>query len=230
MNFSSPTDKRAVLYLRVSTEDQHLENQRGELVQLTRARGLDIVHVYEEKISAVKERPALREMLLQAHRGSFSCLVIWSLDRLGRSMVQNLQMVIELDRIGVQVVSVREPWLDTSGPVRSLLIAIFSWVAEQERLRISERTKAGLERARRQGKQIGRPKATINLPAALALRGMGLSIREMARELKIGASTLHRLLAAADTLGSGTSHPVPMGSSATDPDPRLQVPEIKEAA
>jgi DNA invertase Pin-like site-specific DNA recombinase len=114
--------------------------------------------------------------------------------------------------------------------VRSLLIAIFSWVAEQERLRISERTKAGLERSRRQGKQIGRPKATINLPAALALRGMGLSIRQMARELKIGASTLHRLLAAADSLGSSTMHPVPMTSSQTASNPEIQVPENREAA
>src|SRR5437016_2633180 len=103
--------------------------------------------------------------------------------------------VLELDRIGIQVVSVREPWLDTSGPVRSLLIAIFSWCAEQERLRLIERTRAGLDRARRQGKRIGRPKATIDLERARALRAQGKSLREAAMALGVGTSTLHRLLA-----------------------------------
>jgi putative DNA-invertase from lambdoid prophage Rac len=220
------TGKRAALYLRVSTGMQETENQRPDILQVVRTRGLEIVQIFDEKMSAAKERPEFKKMLLAAHRGSFDCLVIWSLDRFGRSMVGNLQAVIELDRIGVQVISVREQWLDTSGPVRSLLIAIFSWVAEQERLRISERTKAGLERARRQGKQIGRPKATINMPVALALRDRGLSIRQMARELKIGASTLHRLLAAADTLQTATFQAVPDGS----PVPIVQPCEIKQAA
>jgi len=109
-------------------------------------------------------------------------------------MVGNLQAVLELDRIGVQVVSVREPWLDTGGPVRSLLIAIFSWCAEQERERLIERTKAGLERARRQGRRIGRPRALVDVAKALALRNEGKSIREAAVVLGVGAATLHRAL------------------------------------
>ena len=74
-------------------------------------------------------------MLKDARRGKFAVLVIWALERFGRSMIGNLSDVLELDRIGVTVVSARETWLDTGGPVRSLLIAIFSWVAEQERAR-----------------------------------------------------------------------------------------------
>jgi putative DNA-invertase from lambdoid prophage Rac len=72
---------------------------------------------------------------------------LWALDRFHRSMLGSVQDVLELDRLGVPILSVREAWLDTSGPVRSLLIAIFGWVAEQERARLIERTKAGLERA-----------------------------------------------------------------------------------
>jgi hypothetical protein len=72
-------------------------------------------------------------------------------------MVSNLQAVLDLDRCGVQVVSIREPWLDTGSAVRPLLIAIFGWVAEQERVTIVARTKAGLERARRSGARLGRP-------------------------------------------------------------------------
>jgi hypothetical protein len=103
-------------------------------------------------------------------RGRFDVLVVWSIDRFGRSMVGNIRTALELDRLGIEVISVREPWLDTRGPVRELLIAIFSWGAEQERRCLVERTHARLERARRQGKRIGRPPAAINVTAARALR------------------------------------------------------------
>jgi DNA invertase Pin-like site-specific DNA recombinase len=143
----------AALYLRVSKSDgsQSVENQRPEVEQLARARGFDVVTIYEEQASAAKHRPQYEQMLNDARRGKFGVLVVWALDRFGRSMVGNLSDVLELDRISATVVSVRESWLDTGGPVRSLLIAIFSWVAEQDRARLVERTKAGLEQARRRG-------------------------------------------------------------------------------
>jgi DNA invertase Pin-like site-specific DNA recombinase len=103
-------------------------------------------------------------MLKDARRGKFQVLVVWALDRFGRSMVGNLRDVLELDRLGVQVVSVRESWLDTGSPVRTLLIAIFSWVAEQERSRLIERTKAGVAAARRRGARLGRPRAPEFVP------------------------------------------------------------------
>lgn len=123
-----------------------------------------------------------------------SMLVVWSLDRFGRSMVGNLQAVLELDRSGVEVVSVREPWLDTGGPVRALLIAIFGWVAEQERAQIVERTKAGIERARRKGIRIGRPERAIDMRRAQALRDQGLSFAAVAKWLRVPKATLYRAL------------------------------------
>jgi DNA invertase Pin-like site-specific DNA recombinase len=134
-------------------------------------------------------------MLEDARRGVFSVLVVWALDRFGRSMVGNLQAVLELDRIGVQVVSVREPWLDTGGPVRSLLVAIFSWVAEQERARLGERTRAGLDRARARGIRLGRPPATFTRKQLRVVRSElanGISLRALAKRLRVPASTLHR--------------------------------------
>jgi putative DNA-invertase from lambdoid prophage Rac len=150
---------RAAIYLRVSKANgsQTVENQRPEVEQIARARGLAIVHVYEEQASAVKHRPQYERMMRDAKKGSFNTLVVWALDRFGRSMTGNLTDVLELDRVGVTVVSVRESWLDTGSPVRSLLIAIFSWVAEQERARLIERTKAGLEQARRRGPRSAAP-------------------------------------------------------------------------
>lgn len=194
-----PSPLRAALFLRISTDAQHLDCQRPEVVALARQRGYEVVEVYEEIVSSVaKVRPAHDRMRLDAHKGKFDVVVVWALDRLGRSMTGNLQAVLDLDRLGVQLVSVREPWLDTSGPVRPLLIAIFGWVAEQERLRIVERTKAGIENARRAGKTIGRPRVTIDLDRAVKLRRDGRSLRQMARALGIGASTLHRALTAHD--------------------------------
>jgi DNA invertase Pin-like site-specific DNA recombinase len=88
--------------------------------------------------------------------------------------------VLALDEIGVKVVSVREAWLDTVGPVRSLLVAIFSWVAETERNRLGERVRAGLDRARKDGKKLGRPRVSVDLAKAQALRDAGQSLRQVA--------------------------------------------------
>ena len=184
---------RCAYYVRVSSDTQHLGNQRPDLDRLTATRGFDVTSIFEEKMSAAKARPQFEKMMAAAREGRFNVLAIWSLDRLGRSMTGNLQTVLELDRLGVQVVSVREGWLDTTGPVRSLLVAIFGWVAEQERAQIVSRVRAGIERARREGKQLGRPSADVDLDEALRLRRRGLSIRDAARKLHVGSSTLHRV-------------------------------------
>jgi putative DNA-invertase from lambdoid prophage Rac len=188
-------DPNAALYLRVSTDKQSTENQQPEVEQLARARGYIIVTTYEEQASAAKHRPQYEQMLRDARRGKFEVLIVWSLDRFGRSMVGNLADVLELDRIGVTVVSVRESWLDTGSPVRSLLIAIFSWVAEQERARLIERTKAGLQAARRRGARLGRPKKRVDVDRARELRAEGKTLRQVAADLGVGAATLHRALA-----------------------------------
>src|SRR5580692_1908213 len=138
------------------------------------------------------------QMLKDARRGKFDVLVIWALDRFGRSMVGNLQDVLELDRIGVQVVSVRETWLDTGSPVRTLLIAIFSWVAEQERSRLIERTKAGVAAARKRGTRLGRPRARVDRDRLHELRAQGWSVRKIAKTLGVGSSTVQRRLLATE--------------------------------
>jgi DNA invertase Pin-like site-specific DNA recombinase len=186
----------AAIYLRVSKSDgsQSVENQRPEVEQLAKARGFEVVTTYEETMSAAKHRSTYDQMLKDARRGKFKVLLVWALDRFGRSMTGNLADVLELDRLGVQVVSIRESWLDTSSPVRPLLIAIFSWCAEQERNRLIERTKAGLAAARRRGAKIGRPRRRVDLERARELRGQGQSLRVVAKELGVGYATLCRAL------------------------------------
>lgn len=160
--------------------------------QVARAREYDVVAIYEEHENAAKRRQTHARMLDDARRGVFDVLVVWALDRFGRSMASNVRQVLELDRLGVLVVSVREPWLDTGGPVRGLLVAIFSWVAEQERHRLVERTRAGLARARREGKRLGRRRRTAGseIGRALAMRAEGRSVRAIAVALKVPRSTL----------------------------------------
>ncbi len=188
---------RAALYLRTSTDRQTVECQRPDVEQLAHARGFEVAHVYEETMSAAKHRPIFEQMLKDAKRGKFKVLVIWAIDRFGRSMVGNLQDVLELDRLGVTVVSVRETWLDTSGPVRNLLVAIFSWVAECERERLISRTKAGMLAARRRGSNIGRPRRHVDLGRARELQAEGKTLRQVAAELGVGPATLHRALSGA---------------------------------
>ncbi len=200
-------NRRAALYLRVSREDLALDNQRPELDRLASARGLDVVSVFEETGSAAKKRPEHAAMMAAAMRGKFDVVLVWSLDRFGRSMAGNIRDVISLDQAGVRLVSAREPWLDTGGPVRDLLLAIFSWVAEQERRRLIERTHAGLDRARAAGKRLGRPpRVTPKLAQAAArLRQEGRSLRAIAVALKLPERSVRRALA----LAAGAAESVP---------------------
>jgi DNA invertase Pin-like site-specific DNA recombinase len=145
--------KHAAIYLRVSTDEQTVDNQRPDLERVAEARGLAIVATYEERASAAKRRPSFDRMMTDARRGAFDVLLVWSLDRFGRSMAGNVNDALALDAVGVKIVSVREPWLDTGGPVRDLLLAIFSWVAEQELRRLVERTRAGIDGRGRWGRE-----------------------------------------------------------------------------
>lgn len=189
---------KAALYLRVSTGMQTIENQRAGVEHLAAARGHEIVDVFQEQVSATARRPEYERMMNAARRGKFRVLIIWALDRFGRSMDGNLRAVLELDRLGIQIISLSEPWLDTGGPVRDLLVAIFSWVAQQERARLIERTNAGLARARAAGKVIGRPR--VKLPADWQHRMLcwreqtgGKNFRDLAKLLGCSVGKAHAL-------------------------------------
>ncbi len=187
---------RCAIFTRVSTADQCLSNQRAVVEQLATQRGFEITAVYEEQVSGTAaKRPELERMLSDAHAGRFDTLCIWALDRLGRSMFGNLQVVLDLDKKGVNIISVQESWLALDGPVRQLLVAVFSWVAGQEKARMVERVKVGMARARREGKHLGRPRRDLDLRHALDLRGQGLSVRAVAKEMKLSPATVFRALA-----------------------------------
>ncbi len=154
---------RAALWLRVSTTQQDASNQEPELLALAVARGLEVVKTYRlEGESAYSGstgyRAQLAAVMTDARARRFDVLLVWALDRLSREgPLAVLQLVDRLGRLGVQVVSAREPWTEAPGELRELLLAIAGWVARQESVRRSERTVAGMARAKAAGAQIGRP-------------------------------------------------------------------------
>jgi putative DNA-invertase from lambdoid prophage Rac len=202
----------AALYVRVSTDKQTLENQTRELERVALQRGLTPL-VYDETVSGAKRRPRLEQVVADARAGKVGVVLVVALDRLGRSMLDVVQTVLELERYGAHVISLREPWLDGTGPTRNLLLAIFGWVAEQERAMLIARTRAGLDRARAAGARIGRPPSNpILIGAATRKVDAGASIRSAARDLGVSPTSLRRALKARQKGSQGASrasHEVP---------------------
>jgi DNA invertase Pin-like site-specific DNA recombinase len=186
--------RRAAVYLRVSSSDgrQTTENQRDEVVQLAKARGFEPM-VFEEMESAMKKRPVLDAMMGEVRAGRVEGVAIWSLDRLGRGFAC-FDLFRELSRLGIRILSVREPWTDVDGPARELLAAVMAWVSGFERQRLIERVHAGLDRAR-QGKALGRPRTSVVLlRAAAELVEGGKPVAAAAREKGISRASLYRYL------------------------------------
>lgn len=192
---------RAALLLRVSTREQTVANQLPHMRRIADARGFELVTVRVEVESRDKRRPVLEDLLREAHRGTFDVLIVWALDRLGAGTLAILGTIKKLDERGVTTVSVSETWLEMKGPVRDLLLTIFGWISEQELRRIRERTRAGLERARAEGKRLGRPSKGLAPWVIAAELAKGGGLDRVAARLGVGRATLCRQLARFRKLG-----------------------------
>jgi DNA invertase Pin-like site-specific DNA recombinase len=149
--------KRAVLYLRVSTIDrQNPETQGIELRQFAELRGYEVVQEYvDHGVSGTKvRRPALDQLLKDAHRRKFDAVLVWSCDRLARSTKHFLEVLDELNELVIQFHSQREA-IDTEGPLGRAIVVIISAIAELERSLIVERVRAGMRRAKLEGRRLG---------------------------------------------------------------------------
>ena len=174
---------RAALYARVSTELQDPSMQVSALHRYAASRGFKIVRQYQDVCSGAKDsRPALDRLMADAHKGKFDALLIWKLDRLGRSLRHLLKTVDKLGTLGVELVSTTEN-LDTTSPSGRLLFIVIGALAEFERGLISERVRAGLQRAREKGKVIGRPRVLIDLGKVREMQGRGMSFRQIAKKI-----------------------------------------------
>ena len=193
---------RAAIYARVSTKDgrQDTENQLRQLRTFAATEDWSIVHEYVDRASGKRgDREQFQKMFSAASRREFDCLLFWSLDRLSREgTVKTLNHLERLNGYGVNYRSFTEQYLDSTGMFKEAVIGILAAVAKQERVRLSERTIAGLQRAKAQGRVGGRPKTEDTEPKLLMrierLRSEGHSIRAIAVEVKKSPNTILRLL------------------------------------
>ncbi len=186
--------KRAALYMRVSTVDQHPETQLHDLRGLAAQRGFEIISEYTDKISGAKaKRPGLDQLLADARRKKFDVVMVWAFDRMARSVRHFLEVLDELNHLEIEFVSFREN-IDTGGPLGRALVVIIGAIAELERNLIIERVRAGMRRARLEGRRIGREPLNVDREALLRDRARGMSLTDLAKAYRISRTSVCRLL------------------------------------
>jgi DNA invertase Pin-like site-specific DNA recombinase len=187
--------KRTAAYFRVSTVDQNPETQKLEVRQFAAQRGYHIVEEYvDHGVSGIKvRRPALDNLLKDAHRRKFETVLVWSSDRLARSTKHFLQVLDDLNELGIQYVSQREA-IDTDGPLGRAIIVIISAIAELERSLIVERVRAGMRRAKLEGRRIGRAPLDVDRAAIVRDRVGGMSLTQTARKHGLSRASVVRLV------------------------------------
>jgi DNA invertase Pin-like site-specific DNA recombinase len=182
---------KAAIYARVSKGDgpQTTENQLLELRRIAQSQSWTIYQEYADNASGTKaDRDQLQEMLMDASRRKFDVLLVWASDRLTREGASSMMHYLgTLDGYGVRFRWYTESFLDTTGPVRDLLIAIAGWLAQQEGGKIRIRTLAG--QARAQGKHIGGPKIAVDVRRLASLRSQGCSWSQIVKQTGVSMGT-----------------------------------------
>jgi DNA invertase Pin-like site-specific DNA recombinase len=190
---------KAAIYARVSTKDkgQEVENQLRQLREFAALQGWTISREYvDHETGSVNTRIEFEAMFRDASQRRFDVLLFWALDRLSREgVLETLQHLNRLTSYGIGYRSFTEQYFDSCGIFKDAVIAIIATVAKQERIRISQRVKAGLETARAKGKSLGRPRVAVDATRIGRLRSQGRSIREIAREMGCSRSIVHKTLA-----------------------------------
>ena len=186
---------RVAIYARVSTGEQSPEMQLAELRDYCQRRGWEIVDEYvDHGISGARERrPQLDRLTSDAHQRRFDVVLVWKLDRYGRSLKHLVNALAEFEALGITFISLRDN-LDLSTPSGRLMFQIIGAMAEFERALIRERVKAGIFHARARGKHIGRPKALVDCKAVNTLRAEGKSLRAIAAMLGVPVARVRRVL------------------------------------
>ena len=184
------------IYIRVSTKEQDFENQIMQLKEYCKKQEWKIYKIYSETISGKEsQRPAFKEMMESASQKKFDTILVWALDRFTREGTERVWHYFSLlNSWGVQFISYQEPYLRTNNELaRDILISVMGALAKQERLRISERTKAGLERARASGKKIGKPAMSKKVKELIIkLREQGKSYRKICKEVYYWDTSRHK--------------------------------------
>ncbi|WP_200177388.1 recombinase family protein, partial [Ectothiorhodospira shaposhnikovii] len=190
--------KRVAIYARVSTDGQTTENQIMELRAVAERNGWNVVEEYRDHgISGAKgrdQRPALDRLMKATVRRQHDVVMVWAVDRLGRSLQDLVSFLGEVHAKGVDLY-LHQQGVDTTTPGGKALFQMLGVFAEFERSMIQERVKAGLQRAKAQGKTLGRPKVAPEIEERIkAARASGMGIRKVATTVGVGVSTVQRVL------------------------------------
>ena len=187
--------KKAAIYVRVSTPDQHVETQLYDLRKLAAQRGFEVSREYCDRgISGSKaRRPGLDAMMGDARRGQFTVLLVAAFDRVARSTKNFLEIVDELHDLEIEFISAREA-IDTSTPMGKMFVTLIGSIAELEKSILVERIRAGMRRARMEGQRLGRAPLDINRSAIVSDRLSGLSLTEVAKKHRVSRATVVRLV------------------------------------
>jgi DNA invertase Pin-like site-specific DNA recombinase len=186
---------RIAIYARVSTKDQSRELQVRDLRAFCTARRFDLVREYVDvgQSGAKDSRPELNKLMDDARKRQFDAIVVWRFDRFARSTKHLLSALEEFRSLGIQFISYQEN-IDTSSALGQALFTIVSAVAQLERDLIRERVSAGIRNARANGKQLGRPKSSVDRERILELKAQGHSLRQIAANLGVGYGTVRERL------------------------------------
>lgn len=195
--------KKAAIYVRVSTADQHVESQIYDLRELARQRGFSVIKEFEDKgISGSKaRRPGLDGLMADARRKRFEVVLVAAFDRIARNVRHFLEVLDELNHLGIEFVSLREN-IDTGSPLGRAMVVIVGAIAQVEKQAIVERVKAGMRRARIEGRQIGRAPLRVDRDAILRDRERGLSLSQVAKAHGISKASVCRILKELQGIGS----------------------------
>ena len=188
---------KVALYARVSTKDkgQDTENQLAQLREFAAKQSWTIFREYVDRESGgTADREQFQAMFQNASQRKFDVLLFWAIDRLSREgVLETLQHLNRLTGYGVGYRSFTEQYFDSCGIFKDAVISIIATVAKQERVRLSERVKAGLERTRQKGTRLGRPRVSATSADVLALRAEGKSFQQIAAALGISKSAAYAL-------------------------------------
>ena len=198
--------KPVAIYARVSTSDQNPEAQLASLREYAAQRNFTVHREYVDHVTGAMEKrkraPAYDELMADARRLRFGCVLVWKFDRFARSLTGLLQALQEFNALGVDFISVTQP-IDTTMPMGRLFFAMVGAFAEFERELITERSRAGIENARRKGVQFGRPRDAAVEVQVIDLRREGKSLREIARTVDRSVSGVVKILGRVHVLPSG---------------------------
>jgi DNA invertase Pin-like site-specific DNA recombinase len=191
---------KVAIYCRVSTRDkgQETANQRLQLERFARKQGWKVVKVYEDRVSGKRGesgREAFKQMFATAARREWDCLLFWSLDRFSREgAFSTLRYLTRLSELGVSYRSSTEEYINSTDIFGDVIVSLLATLAKQETIRLSERTIAGLERARAQGRVGGRPRIACDRDEVLKLHAARKSLGEIAKQLGLSKTTVHRIV------------------------------------